>query len=249
MSNITSIAQRQAKGADPLRAALAAAIEAARKAEAAIGDQAAAIERAEQLVAASEAKVAAAGAAVADARRAHAEQVASALKNSGSVHIPAAMRTARAAETDASDELEAAKAALQKLQTGLEELVAAARWAKNGIFTAVNAVIAPAAEHLLKEARAAKLRAAAHVAALRELMTALTEQHKGADAFDTIDALEAQRQREEPFSGMHKQIQEFLTASLLADREKEAAAGLAAAAAWRSAIAALAQDASTVLPE
>ena len=246
MGSVTSIAHRNA---DPARLALAEAQAKVRNAEAAIAAQRAAIDRAVEAIGQAEAKLEAATAAVADARQRDAEQAAKAIRTSSAIATPAGTRSARIAAQDAQDAVEIAKAALANLEADLVELENDVRWAKNSVAAAVNAIVAPVAERLLAKCRAAKLEYASDINALRAMMETLSEADKVAGFDDVVVSIRAKEQREAAWAGVKKNVDTYLTATLAADIEVERQAGIAAAAAYRQAIAALVQDAQAPLPE
>ncbi len=231
MTTVTSIIRKDAdKATDPLRMALAQAIGEARKAEAAVEAQHAAIERARTLVEAAAVKCEAAEAAVAAARAHHAEQVASALKASSEVRAPAAMRVARSALADAEDELQAGRTAEERLQSDLADLEDAARWHRNNVAAAVNAVLAPIVRQLLAESLELKTRVAVNMAIVGSILSADDEVR----GFDGAAAARAKTRRDEPFLGLREQLDrlgasvteqahERITAALIATQHALAA--------------------------
>jgi hypothetical protein len=132
----------------PERQALAHAIEAVAQAERAEENGRAAVARAVDLVNAGSAKLAEARVAVVAAKEQHTAAVAAAI-GKGTAVPAGTLKSARAAEADAEDDLAAATAALEQLQTALADLGAETGHAKLSVEAAINGVLAGAAPQLV----------------------------------------------------------------------------------------------------
>jgi hypothetical protein len=132
------------------RQALAVAIEAAAMAARATEGGLAAVARASELVDDAQSKHAAASATVSAAKERHTAATAEAIGRGAPVPA-SAVRAARAAQADAEDDLDAAKAALKQLQTALAGLEEEAHRADIAVEAAVNSVLAGEAAVLLVE--------------------------------------------------------------------------------------------------
>jgi hypothetical protein len=127
----------------PERESLGLAISNKRAVDDRLEAQRGAVERAERLVSDAESKMAASAVAVADAREQQARAVAEAVAAGQRQPPPGAVRTARAAETEAQDDLDAAKAALEQLGgAALAELEAEAASADVQVEVAINGLLA-----------------------------------------------------------------------------------------------------------
>ena len=132
------------------RQALAEAIVARDEAACALERGRAAVARAERLVDDAQTKLTDAVAAVADAREHQARLVAEAV-SAGSHATPAsALRAARAAETDAADDVDATKNALAQLQASLAALEEESHRAELDVECKINSVLAAAGFPLVK---------------------------------------------------------------------------------------------------
>jgi hypothetical protein len=228
------------KNADPLRMALANAINEARKAEAAVVSQRAAIERAQAHLAKAELDLQTATAAVADAKNLDAADVAAAIHTAAAVGAPTAARKARAAEQEAADAVDVAKAALAKLETDLVNMEEASHWATNGAVAAVNAVLAPIASRLISEARDLKAKLHVNLAVAQLILGA-----NDASKLPFIAEARAKQERDAPFVSLRQEIERLGALGGIAIAGDALPAALAA---WREAIAALKADAATALP-
>jgi hypothetical protein len=156
------------------REALASAINTAAEASSAAQRGREAVARAVELVAEAEAKVAAAGEAVVAAREQQSRRVAEAI-TAGQGAPPGALRAARAAETDAADDLAAAQAALEQLEGDASETEAAAARANFAVERKINdLLVAEALEPLLERLKGLKvqispLQAALHFIRMRAM--------------------------------------------------------------------------------
>ena len=135
---------------DPLRAELAAAIEAHSKVEASIRDQRSRLSRADLMV---DAATAALKAASAEAAQIKAKRVAAAA--AGDVTPDKSMRDARLREQDAIDGLEIAKAAQTSISDGAPDLARDLDVARKRVEAAARAVIVGAAPELIERAKLA----------------------------------------------------------------------------------------------
>jgi chromosome segregation ATPase len=139
------------------RAALRSAVADLAKAKAAVIEHRAAIERAEEMVAMSKARHAAATAAVATAREQDAKALAAAISTGGSSSARAA-RQARAAETEAGDDVEMARNALAQLTTDLAEVETDMQVASKAVDRVLAETLRPVALRLLEEVRGHRAR-------------------------------------------------------------------------------------------
>ena len=150
---------REGDAADPLRAALASALDAKRKAEAAVAAHRQAIARGRQFVEDGEHAVTVAEQAVEKARERHAEALERAAGAGGPAPMSGAVRAARAQLLEAQDEVESARAALEQL-TGprLADLEENIKRRRGDVLIARANLLQPIVEKLLDEGRAAKAR-------------------------------------------------------------------------------------------
>lgn len=155
--------------ADPLRAALAAAIEAKASADRAAEVGRAAVARATRLAGEADAALEKATAIVDRARERQADAAADAAITGASPPPASVIHTARAAETEARDALEAAQTALARVRARLPELEEAGRHAGNQLHAAVNAILAPVAVRILAEAERLKSQYISTITLLRFL--------------------------------------------------------------------------------
>ena len=153
------------------------------------------------------------------------EALAEAIGAGASTVVGDTVRAARARLVEAEDELEAAKAALERLKAGVQGPEDAATEARRAVEEAVAAVVASHAEALLRAAQAAQHEYVERCAVLHEFQRAL-----------------------HPWSGEHKAAANFLGAVHFAVNRHLAEGKSTAAAEWRQAVAELAQDASVRLP-
>jgi hypothetical protein len=141
---------------DPARAELAAAIEAATVAERAAASARNAATRAGEMVEQAQQQLEAASAAVTSARELQADRLADAAKTGNAPAPDRSMREARAREVDATDELDAARAALATCETGARRDEDAHQRANRAVGAAADAVIRSSGTigRLLKETAA-----------------------------------------------------------------------------------------------
>jgi chromosome segregation ATPase len=136
---------------DPLRAALAQALEDAAVARESVERQRAAIEKTRGSVRAAERAVTTAQEGVGKAREAHAQALADSA-SSDTAPPASGMRAARQAVEDAQDEVEAAKGALAQLKQELPLWEGAAREADIAVEAAISAVLAVQVQPVLDRA-------------------------------------------------------------------------------------------------
>jgi len=152
--SVTSLKTPQTphRDADPLRTALAQAIEQAREARESVENHRAAIEKTRIAVREAERAVKAAEAGIQTARENHAAALADA---AGSDAAPPAsgMRRARQAVEDAGDHLESSKLALAQLKQELPLWEGAAREAGIKVEETISLILAPCAKRLLERCR------------------------------------------------------------------------------------------------
>ncbi len=146
--------------ADPLRMALREAIAAEEAARRAVTRQQEAIQRAELHLTKAQSDLEVATAAVAEAKALDAANVAAAIHTAAAVGAPTAARKARAAEQEAADAVDVAKAALARMQADLVGMEDVERRGRNEVAAAVNGVLQPAVEALLGQAQEYKSRLA-----------------------------------------------------------------------------------------
>jgi len=220
-----------ADGEDPLRAELAAAIAEGTQAERALEAARTAVPRAAETVASAEARLAATSAEVTAARTAQVDRLASGAATGEQPSVDRSMRDARARETDCADDLEAAKAALARVEAAVPDAEEALARTRARVSAAADAITATAVPVLIAEAEQLRDRLAAVRAVLR---------HLRADSLG-------------PFGGPHEReraaIDEFLAAPFL---QPELELGWCrrhpAAARWLAAREALTRDAGATLP-
>ncbi len=214
------------KDIDPLRTALAKAIDEQRKAEAVKVEAAAAIRRAEELIAAADVKLATATAVVADAREQDAQRAAAAIR-AAAPHMATtgATKSARAAEQEAADSVDVAKAALARLQVDLQGATEAARLKTNAVAVAINGVLQPVVEALLAQAQQHKITLAICMAAAGQILDEAARYGAPLIGREQLEWLGA--------AGSLDLAGERITAALTA---------------WQQALAALKKDAAAPLP-
>ena len=178
MATVTSLHGKDA-AADPLRAALAAAIEAAREAREAVARQRAAIEKTRSSIVAATKAVQTAQEGVEKAREAHAQALADAAATADAQAPASGVRAARQIVEDKEDELSALKGALAQLKAELPSWENAAREADIAVEATISAVLAPHAHALLERAAAI----ARDLSPLRGALLAILSDHpaQGAD--------------------------------------------------------------------
>jgi chromosome segregation ATPase len=231
------------RGGQDDRRALRAAIEAARKAEQAIEARKGAIARARQLVEAASRKVEAAAAGIVQAKNEHARIFADAAERDGSeANGSGVIRAARLAELDAQDQIEAANAALARLEQGLADVEQASRLARNVVLREVNRVCMPHAARLLAEAKELKAKLAARRHVLQFLFGPENRDEIVGGWSSTMDEIKALEDRREPLAGLYRGVSDFLGTINVHDDGKRAAIE------WERAREALGTDPDTPLP-
>lgn len=210
---------------DPAREALAKAITTAEQADAAVTRARAILGRAEGFVKEAGVRRVEAEEALAKAIAGQGEALAKAIGAGGSTVVGDTARAARARLVDADDELEAAKAALERLKAGVQGPEDAATEARRAVEEKIAAVVDGHAEALLRAAQAAQHE-------YLEMCAVLTEVQRGLH----------------PWSGGHKAVSAFLGSTFFAFNRHLAEGASPAAAEWRQAVAELGQDANVRLP-
>lgn len=243
MSNVTQIRQDQAgdDSPDPLRAALASAIEAEREARAAVSTANENLRRGHEVVEASQTALEGARNRVSKARERDSRATAAAVRNKSSAAPDAtSTRSARAAVQDHEDNLEVAQGAISRLEQDVAESKAAVEWAVVDRMAAANAALAPICSALLEQARAARRDLAIGKALLTEL---LSNPSRGAPEFrdDALGGMRAREQITAPLSGLRAEVEGLM---MLNPPDEERAAVEAAVAGMRSFLARLATDAT-----
>jgi hypothetical protein len=153
---------------DPLRLALVDAIGEAEKARKALDRQKAGIERLQKQVWAGDDAIAAAQKAVEKAQKDHVDAIAAA----AALDAPTPASTvpaARKAVVEVQEQVEAARAALTKLQAGLADWEREASEASTAVEAAISAILAPHVIELVKAAR----KIADQLTPIKVMMTAL----------------------------------------------------------------------------
>jgi hypothetical protein len=150
MRIVSSLQQKDA-GADPLRVALAEALETARAAKEGVERQKAAIEKTRSSVRAAEAAVLTAEANVKKAQETHARAIADAATADDTIPI-SGIRAARQNVTDAEDQAAALMVALAQLRQDLSAWQADAREKEIAVEAAISAILAEAARKLIEKA-------------------------------------------------------------------------------------------------
>jgi hypothetical protein len=148
------IAVRKNQNLDPERAALRASQVAAASARQRVSAIKAAVERAEGLAWAGRRKVEKARAAVTAAAAEDAEALADSLVQGAGTTPLQTTRRAREEEIEAGDALEAARSAVTRLESDLEEAEHAAERASKGVRAIISAVLVPVAKRMAEEAGA-----------------------------------------------------------------------------------------------
>jgi hypothetical protein len=235
-----ALVKRNTDGDDPTRSTLRAAIAARAAAEAKAGQQQEAIHRARNMVTAAEAKAGLAGEALESCRADHAQALAEAATTGSTPKANGALRSARAALSDAEDEASAARAALDRLEADGDDLKAANSQLENAVLVAIAEVIAPVAERLLAQIQRKQI----ELSVLQQLFLALTDDDEaGAPLFPTdVRRLNAKDARMKPVTALREQL---FNLDLKAGQER----AKEAAAAWRKWRESLRRDSDVPLPE
>jgi hypothetical protein len=229
---------------DP-RADLAAAIEAAAHAQDAVAAAEDALHRGRQMVVDAEQALGAANALVGHARRRDGAAAAKAVKARAGAATPDATRKARADRDAAEDGLEIARSAIENLEEELHRAKNAAQWALNAVCTARNVLLGNLAVQLLERGRRCRLEAAIAERVLGELLHA---DDRVPEFGDTLDRIDACKQREEPLQAVKRDAEYFIGAGAIAG-DGERARVDESIAAVRGFIAALETDANAEVPD
>lgn len=246
-ATVTSIAP-QRDTLDPLRDGLRIAIAAQRAAKSALEVRRSAIVRARELVAAAEAALEKTRGGVQAARAEHARRIADGLARGTAPSIAGATRTARAAEADAEDVLEAARDAAAQLEAGEADLREEVARKRSDVGVAVNALLAVAAQSALDEVRDARRYYVRSLAALQAVLAA-EDQREAPRFINPVEYLRRAQQRDAPLVTIREEANAFLRAGqawVVAEEDHVVAAQVAAA--WRRARIALLEDPEVPLP-
>jgi hypothetical protein len=138
---------------DPATDALREAIAARTTGQVKADRQLDAIRRAKDLVATAERRVSEAAEALEGTKGQHVEELAAAVQAGSTPKSNATLRAARASLSDRTDEFEAAKAALDRLEADGDDLDVVNPQLENRVLVAVSQVIAPVAEQILIQIR------------------------------------------------------------------------------------------------
>lgn len=245
-ATVTSIAPPKGTH-DPLRDALRMAIEAERAAEQAVAERRTAIAKANGLVEVAERELEGARQGVRAARASRASALADGLARGGAASSGgASTKAARVVESDAEDGLDAAREALAQLEADLPDLQEDVVRAESDVVAAVNALLVPAAEAALAEAKVAKARFLRAQAALQTILAAEDDR----DARRFANPMERHRRREArvaPLEAMKAEARSILIQTMNID-EADFGTSKAVQEAWRGARARLLEDPEAALP-
>jgi hypothetical protein len=247
VSNITSIAKSRDTEADPLRAALAAAIEAEADARRAVSTARENLKRGHAAVDGARAELSQAERLVEAARERDGRAAAAAIRKSASAPPDvSATRSARLRAQMCEDSAEVAASAIQCLEQNVLESNAALLQCLVDTAACRNAVLAPVCRELISRARGAHRSFALNKAMLVLL---LNDPSSGAPDFgdDTLAGVRAREQIAAPLAGL-RDAAERATMSANRTAEEDSAVVAEAVAALKSAAAALLKDPATVLP-
>jgi hypothetical protein len=245
--NVTSIVKRQEHvGDDPLRAALAAAIEAEAEARSAVDTADENLKRGHAVVAAAEAQLESARKLVENARARDVRAMSATIRNKSAGASPDATMTrqARAAVQEKEDNLDVAQGSIARLEQDVSESETALLWAIVERTAAANAALVPTCRELLDRARDARRVLAVSKASLAEL---LNERTKDVPAFgdDMLGRINAREQVTAPLSALRSEAGHLY---LAVTTDAERAAADAAAAEMTAYIARLATDSTSEPP-
>ena len=224
---------RKDSGRDDPRDSLRRAIVARTAAEGKSARQFEVIQRAKDLIATAERRVSEAAEALEGTKGQHAEELAAAVQAGSTPKSSATLRACRASLSDRTDEFEAAKAALSRLESGGDALDASTPQLENAVLVAVSHVIAPIAERILIQMRQKQ----AELLVLQQVFHALTdEQTTGVPLFPSdVARLNAKDSRTKPVAMLRDQ---FFNLDLKANQER----ANEVAGAWRKWRMALCRD-------
>lgn len=226
------------------RAALAAAIEAKRKADAAVVRQEQAIERAAALVGEAEAAVEAARRKVPDAEAADVQRTASLIKNEAKIISPWSTDKAHSAVRVAEEHCALTRKALDRLRSELLVLEDDAAEAASDVLVEVKLLALPFAEKSFNELSDLKRRVAISQKVLAELVAGGDE--RDAPRFnDAFRSMRAGEKRDHITRSLRERSASLL---LLGAPDAAHAAAATALAEWRAALRALQTDAAARLP-
>jgi hypothetical protein len=231
---------RKNDGGDDPRDALRSAIVACTAGQLKTDRQLDAIRRAKDLVATAERRVSEVAESLESIRGQGAEDLAAALQAGSTPKSNATLRAAKASLGDRTDELEAAKAALDRLEADGDVLDASSPQLENLVLVAISQVVAAIAERLLTQMRQKQV----ELLILQQVFHALTEDETvGLPLFDRdVQRLNAKDARMKPVAQLRG---EFFALSIEAgqDRAREVAGAFRK---WRTA---LCRDPDAAAPE
>jgi|SRR5579862_4729678 len=224
----------------PERQALATEIEAAARAECAAENGRAAVARALELVNETSNKLVEANAAVISAKEDHTAAIAVAI-GKGTPVPSSTLKIARTAQAEAQDNLDAAAAALERLQTACTDLEAETSHAKMRVEAAINAVLAAAGFPLVRDL----LTRRAEVLQLLSILCFI--RNRGRERQGTSSSFRVVPMLSEPLAAVESEINAVLEVGVPFNNF-EAALAHPVLNAWQEACAALRADASAPLP-
>jgi hypothetical protein len=220
-------------GGDP-RSSLRRAIADAAKVNDQIERHRQAVARARDMVREAEQKLTVAGEALESARAKHAQAVARAAATGHAAKPNGALRSARAALSDAEDEAAASRAAFDRFVADGEDLEASNPQLENDVLVAVAETVAPAAQKILDQLQQKQ----AEVATLQQAFLALTDQETvGLPVFySEAEKLNMRDARAAPLKELRERY--FALGSLDSQKSVQERAHEAASAArkWRTAL-------------
>jgi hypothetical protein len=241
---IALIKTEEAEQTDPLRVALAAAIEAEAEARSAVDTANENLRRGRAFVETAQAAVERAKALVEKAKEGDARRTAAAVRNrAGASPDASSTRSARAAAQSRLDDYEVAKGTIALLEQAVVESETALSWAVVDCLAARNAVLAPIARELIRLARDGRRTAAAAKTFLAEIFA----ERAGVPRFgdNTLDNIKAGEAVRAPLAELRSEAQQlFLSGSIAEER----AAASAAEGEMMNCIARLATDATAEPP-
>jgi hypothetical protein len=238
----TAAPRRGEDTADPLRAALREAIEAAAEAREALAAHEAAASRAQQLAQEADTKFDTAVADLNKAKDQHAKAVAAhASGGKQSIEGSAAIRAARVAIEAAEDEHESAITALKQLTAQLPAMAMANWQAEADVEVKIEAMLAPVARAVLAEVQ--KLESA--LAIRRAALAVMLENDLIHRAPDEIRHFNFRRQCDAVFDD---ELRQKIIRLSRPPSEADKQIALETATAWRQAREALRLDSAVVLP-
>lgn len=139
-----------------------------------------------------------------DTAKAKARAVAAA--SAGREMDSTAMHDARAKERDAVDAVEISVASRDALAAKLPDVESAAHWAANAVIVAANKTLVPAAARLLEQTRELRLQLAFN----KTLLIEIFRDQDGPVFADTLDAMRARDQRDEPLKMLKEEAGHFV---------------------------------------